>query len=360
MTGPSPDITIGSCVPVPGNLLQGTACFGSGPRWSRNHWRASSTTASSAPGSCQAAMSAAAAPVLVPNSRAEGRASAGIRRPRRWRLRDALRAARCRRRGHGLPPRPRSADRIAASRAGRCPGPRRRARCGGSAGCCRCRARHTGPSGSCSGSRNRPSPRWGANSAATVRDCAIVPFPSNGGPVRSAYGSAPPAPIGRLGPAGILLMTEPAGADGSCLADRRLPSRQCGRRPGLGRVFCAVSRTGLGNCAGRVDVPSAFLCRRRPVVNTRLSARFGAAVLALSFGVISPVLAQAIPKGDTGTGKPNESEQTVRSKTERGGPGQSSSASAEQQPTTAQTGVGPRGTQVGPSTSPGESGVRTR
>lgn len=102
-------------------------------------------------------------------------------------------------------------------------------------------------------------------------------------------------------------------------------------------------------------------------MDKRRFARGGAAILALSFGLISPVLAQAIPKGSTGTGKANETEQSVQSKIEQGGAGQSGTnvapstePSGSSQPTTAQTGVGPRGTKVAPSTSPGQSGEQTR
>ena len=75
-------------------------------------------------------------------------------------------------------------------------------------------------------------------------------------------------------------------------------------------------------------------------MNKRLFTQYGAAVLALSFAIVSPAFAQAITKENgVGTGKTAE--------TEQGG--------QPNQPKTAETGVPPRGTKVAPSTEPGQA-----
>jgi hypothetical protein len=85
-------------------------------------------------------------------------------------------------------------------------------------------------------------------------------------------------------------------------------------------------------------------------MDQRTFTRTGAAILALSFAMVSPVFAQAITKDNgAGTGKMTETEKAARD------------ASTEpRQPTTAQTGVEPRGTKVAPSTNPGETGEKAR
>jgi hypothetical protein len=87
-------------------------------------------------------------------------------------------------------------------------------------------------------------------------------------------------------------------------------------------------------------------------MDQRTFTRTGAAILALSFAMVSPVFAQAITKDNgAGTGKMTETEKAARN----------SDASTEpRQPTTAQTGVEPRGTKVAPSTNPGETGEKAR
>ena len=103
-------------------------------------------------------------------------------------------------------------------------------------------------------------------------------------------------------------------------------------------------------------------------MNQRLCTRFGAAILAVSFGMISPVLAQAITKGPEGTGTAaratsttDQNEQGLAAgQTGTGERGTKVAPSTEpgqpSQPKTAETGVEPRGTKVAPSTSPAQSG----
>lgn len=74
-------------------------------------------------------------------------------------------------------------------------------------------------------------------------------------------------------------------------------------------------------------------------MNKPLLTQSGAAILALFFAVASPVFAQAITKQNgVGTGKTAAAEQ----------------AAQPDQPSTAASGVPPRGTKVAPSTSPGQ------
>ena len=109
----------------------------------------------------------------------------------------------------------------------------------------------------------------------------------------------------------------------------------------------------------------------------QLFARAAITAFALSFALASPVLAQTITKGGgEGTGKAAAST-SARNQTEQGpdagqtgtGPrgtkvAPSTEASNESgqpgQPTAAQTGVEPRGTKVAPSTNPGQSGEQKR
>ena len=74
-------------------------------------------------------------------------------------------------------------------------------------------------------------------------------------------------------------------------------------------------------------------------MDKRTFTRSGAAILALSLAMVSPVFAQAISKENgVGTGKTAETKQGAQ----------------PNQPTTSQTGVPPRGTKVAPSTEPGQ------
>jgi hypothetical protein len=92
-------------------------------------------------------------------------------------------------------------------------------------------------------------------------------------------------------------------------------------------------------------------------MDQRTFTRTGAAVLALSFAMVSPVLAQAITKDNgAGTGKMTETEKAGRS----AGQNSADASTEPRQPTTAQTGVEPRGTKVAPSTNPGETGEKAR
>lgn len=108
----------------------------------------------------------------------------------------------------------------------------------------------------------------------------------------------------------------------------------------------------------------------------QLLARGAITAFALSFALASSVFAQAITKGGEGTGKAAAST-SARNQTEQGpdagqtgtGPrgtkvAPSTEASNEPgqpgQPTAGQTGVEPRGTKVAPSTNPGQSGEQAR
>lgn len=104
----------------------------------------------------------------------------------------------------------------------------------------------------------------------------------------------------------------------------------------------------------------------------RLFTRSSAAILALSFGMVSPVLAQAIQKDGKGVGVANRSA-SATDQNEQGpasgqtGTGQrgtkiapSTQPGKATQPKTAETGVEPRGTKVAPSTNPGQTGEQTR
>lgn len=111
--------------------------------------------------------------------------------------------------------------------------------------------------------------------------------------------------------------------------------------------------------------------QRRAVVRKKRFARAGSAILALSFGMVSPGLAQAIPKGAEGTGNgtraTSATDQTgqgpAAGQTGTGPRGTKVAPSTEPgqptEPKAAQTGVEPRGTKVAPSTSPGQSGEPT-
>lgn len=101
-------------------------------------------------------------------------------------------------------------------------------------------------------------------------------------------------------------------------------------------------------------------------MNTRLFGRSTAAALALSWALAAPVLAQNIQGGAAGT---NNNTSTSANQTETGpqagqtGAGQrgtevspSTTPGQSKQPRTAQTGVPPRGTEVSPSTNPTQGG----
>jgi hypothetical protein len=104
----------------------------------------------------------------------------------------------------------------------------------------------------------------------------------------------------------------------------------------------------------------------------RLFTRSGAVVLALSFGMVSPVLAQAITKGAEGVGTGNSSTSAMNQNEQGPDAGQtgigqrgtkvapSTEPGKPSQPKTADTGVQPRGTKVAPSTNPGQSGEQMR
>jgi hypothetical protein len=144
----------------------------------------------------------------------------------------------------------------------------------------------------------------------------------------------------------------------------------------LGRVGGGPT---IGDGANSNLPPSlTFLTRPntgRHVVNKQLCVGAGVVALALSLAV-SPVLAQAVTKGNEGTGKAAAST-SASNQTERGpdagqtgiGPRGTKVAPSTQasntpgqpgQPATDQTGVEPRGTKVAPSTNPGQSGEQTR
>ena len=84
-----------------------------------------------------------------------------------------------------------------------------------------------------------------------------------------------------------------------------------------------------------------------------------AAILALSFGLLSPALAQNMQGGAKATGSAKESDtgQSGQGAGERGTKvGPTTTSDQPPQPTTAQTGVEPRGTKVAPSTNPTQGG----
>jgi hypothetical protein len=83
-------------------------------------------------------------------------------------------------------------------------------------------------------------------------------------------------------------------------------------------------------------------------------------ILALSFALVSPVLAQNVQGGAKATGSAKETETGQSGQTgagERGTKvGPTTEAGQPPQPKTAETGVPPRGTKVAPSTNPSQSG----
>jgi hypothetical protein len=86
------------------------------------------------------------------------------------------------------------------------------------------------------------------------------------------------------------------------------------------------------------------------------------AVLALSFGLVSPAFAQNVQGGAkaTGSAKEHEADQSGQAGSgERGSKvGPTTTSGQQPQPATAETGVEPRGTKVAPSTNPTQGGQK--
>jgi hypothetical protein len=81
------------------------------------------------------------------------------------------------------------------------------------------------------------------------------------------------------------------------------------------------------------------------------------AVLALSFGLVSPAFAQNVQGGAKATGSAKEPESGQAGAGERGTKvGPTTTPGQQPQPATAETGVEPRGTKVAPSTNPTQGG----
>src|SRR5436309_13225986 len=102
-------------------------------------------------------------------------------------------------------------------------------------------------------------------------------------------------------------------------------------------------------------------------MSTRFFGLSGAAILAISVGIVSPVFAQAVPKGEGGGGGNATSATSATNQNEQGpAAGQtgtrprgtevapSTQPDKPTQPKTAETGVEPRGTKVAPSTNPAQ------
>src|SRR5713101_4112819 len=105
------------------------------------------------------------------------------------------------------------------------------------------------------------------------------------------------------------------------------------------------------NLARFSPVPYGISIHGRAEMDNRRFTRSGAAILALSFSIVSPAFAQAITKeSGAGTGKMTGTEKAAR---EAGPHGADVTSSEPSQSKTAETGVEASGTT---STNPGQSG----